>query len=615
MIKSALETMLVLILAGGALLAVPGAGQARLPDDTAARITRVENGLRPPVPVKGQKTWNILERMKFYDIPGVSVAVFYDNRIVWAKGYGVMDTGTNTPVTAETLFLAGSISKPVSVMGALRLVQEGKLALDENINSFLRTWKVPENTFTTRQPVTLRRIVSHTAGLTVNGFRGYAAGEDVPDIVQILNGQPPANSAAVVVDIEPGSRWRYSGGGLTVMQLAMMDVQKKPFPEVMLDLVLAPIGMTDSSYEQTLPPERLKLAASGHNGGGTVIQGRRYCYPEMAAAGLWTTPTDLARFAIEVGRSAHGESNRVLGKELARLMVNPQIMVQAPDDFMALGFFLENRGSEVYFTHGGTDEGFVSSLYANRERGYGVVIMTNCDNRAGALINEITRSVAWEYGWHEVLPALQTVISLTENELAMFTGRYAIDSGSTLLVSMQGGQLVGKSTGASEFELLPVSARGFIRTDREVTYTFTDDPASHAGGVTIKTDRGTTIASRVAEGSLAPADWLYAGDIDRALAGYRETFRKNPAEPGVAQRRLNALGYRFLADGKLAPAIAIFQLNVEFYPGEPDVYDSLAEAYLKNGEKALALQFYEKTLAMNPGNANATKIVKELKGN
>ena len=612
MMKYVLKTMLVLILVGAALVSAAGAGQAGLPDDTAARISRVENGLLPPVLIMGQTTWSIRERMKFYNVPGVSVAVFFDNKIVWAKGYGVMDNETKTPVTAATLFLAGSISKPVAVMGALRLVQEGKLALDSDINSFLSTWKVPENTFTARQPVTLRYIVSHSAGLTVNGFRGYAAGEAVPSIVQILNGAPPANSAAIVVDIEPGSRWRYSGGGVTVMQLAMMDVEKKPFADIMRATVLEPLGMTSSSYEQLLAPERLQLAASGHNANGQVIPGRRYAYPEMAAAGLWTTSSDLARFAIEVGRSAHGESNRVLQKETARLMVSPQITIEAPEDAMALGFFLENHGSEVYFTHGGMDEGFTCSLYANRERGYGVVIMTNSDGRVGPLIREISRSIAREYGWHDILPAPHTVITLAARKLAAFAGRYAIDSGSTLLVSMQGGQLVGKVTGAAPFELLPVSAREFIRIDREIVYAFT---AGAGGGVEIKSGRNLTTAPLLAEDRLAPADWLEAGDIARALAGYREIVKKNSADASVAQGRLNAMGYAFLADHKTAQAIALFRLNVELYPGEADVYDSLGEAYLQNGEKALALQFYEKTLAMNPGNANAAKIVKELKGN
>ncbi len=291
------------------------------------RIARVENGLLPPVLVKGQKPWNILDRMKHYNVPGVSVAVFCDDKVQWAKGYGVMDNETKAPVTEKTLFVAGSISKPVAVMGALRLVQEGKLALDTNINAYLTSWKLPENALTAKSPVTLRRIMSHSAGLTVHGFRGYAPGELVPTLIDILNGVPPANSSPILVDIEPGTQWRYSGGGLTVMQLALMDIEKKPFPEVLREKVLEPLGMTSSSYEQAMPPDRLKLAASGHDAGGKVVEGKRFIYPEMAAAGLWTTPTDLAKFAIEVGRAARGQSDKVLSKDMAKLMVTPQIVI------------------------------------------------------------------------------------------------------------------------------------------------------------------------------------------------------------------------------------------------------------------------------------------------
>ncbi|MGZ7066006.1 MAG: serine hydrolase domain-containing protein, partial [Candidatus Aminicenantales bacterium] len=472
-----------------AIIAVAlAAGHAQAPAQSGAdpRIGRVENGLLPPVLVKGQTTWNILDRMKFHKVPGVSVAVFYDNKVQWAKGYGVMDNDTKLPVTENTLFVAGSISKPVAVMGALRLVQEGKLALDANINTFLTSWKLPENAFTAKQPVTLRLIVSHNAGLTVHGFRGYAPGEPLPTLVQILDGVPPANSSPIVVDIEPGKTWRYSGGGLTIMQLAMADVEKKPFPEILREKVFGPVGMTSSSYEQIMTPDRLKLAATGHDAAGKVIEGKRFIYPEMAAAGLWTTPTDLAKFAIEVGRSVRGESNKVLTADMAKLMTTPRIVIQGTRE-MALGLFLERHGSEVYFGHGGQDTGFVASLLSDRDGGYGVAVMTNSDAEgAGALISEITMSVAKEYGWGGYVPAPYDVIPLDAKALAPFPGRYILDSDNTLAVTLEGGRLMGKRAGGTAFELLPISAAEFIRTDAPVTYTFANGKGAPSAGVTIK---------------------------------------------------------------------------------------------------------------------------------
>jgi len=591
------------------------AGHIQAPAQSAAdpRIGRVENGLLPPVLVKGQKTWNILDRMEFYNVPGVSVAVFFDNKVQWAKGYGVMDNDTKEPVTEKTIFVAGSISKPVAVMGALRLVQEGKLALDANINSFLTSWKLPENAFTAKQPVTLRRIASHSAGLTVHGFRGYATGEPLPTLIQVLKGDSPANSGPIVVDIEPGSTWRYSGGGLTIMQLAMMDVEKKPFPEILREKVLGPVGMIGSSYERTMPPDRLKFAASGHNAAGKVIQGKRFIYPEMAAAGLWTTPSDLAKFAIEVGRSVHGESNKVLSKETAKLMVTPQIVIQGTRD-MALGLFLERHGSEVYFGHGGQDEGFIASLLADRDGGYGVAIMTNSDGQgAASLISEIIMGVAEEYGWQSYVPTPYDVISLDAKALAPFPGRYTLDSDNTLAVTAEGGRFMGKRTGGVAFALLPISAAEFIRTDAPVTYTFAEGKGAPSASVTIKSEPGTRTATRAAEGVKAPADWLEAGDTTRAIEGYRALWKKDPKDPNVNERRLNSIGYMLLSDKKTAAAIGLFKLIVELHSDSWNAYDSLADGYVASGEKAQAIKSYEKSLALNPKNVNGAKKLEELR--
>ena len=576
------------------------------------RIDHVENGLLPPVLYKGQKAWNIRERMRFYGIPGVSVAVFANHEVQWAKGYGVMDNETKEPVTDKTLFLAGSISKPVAVMAGLRLVQEGKLSLDADINGALTSWKVPENAFTSKQPVTLAQIMSHTAGLTVSGFAGYAPGEPLPTLVQILDGAPPANSDPIVAEFVPGSKWRYSGGGLTVMQQALIDVEKKPFPEILREKVLDPIGMTNSSFEQTMAPDRLKLAASGHKGGGNVIDGKRYIYPEMAAAGLWTTPSDLAKFAIEVDRSALGESNKVLSKEMARRMVTSYRKLTPTID-MALGLFLIRRGSAVYFTYDGQDEGFIASLVAARDRGCGVVVMTNSDGRSLPLINEITMSVAKEYGWPGYAPDPYEIITLDTKALTPFTGRYRLDSDSTLSVSLVGGRLMGKQTSEPAFDLLPISKTEFIRADAALTYAFADGKGAPSKTVAVKSEDGPAIAARVAKGVNAPADWLEAGDVLRAIEGYKHLWKKNPKDPNIAEGHINVIGYGCLSDKKMAEAIALFKLNVALHSDSWAAYDSLGEAYMKNGEKALAILNYEKSLALNPNNTAGAKQLGRLK--
>src|SRR5688500_12367122 len=270
--------------------------------EIAARALRVEQGLLPAIRVQGRAAVpaTIEQRMHVHGVPAVSVAVIQDGRIEWARAYGFADLASRRPATTSTLFQAASISKPVAAIGALRLVQEGKLALDEDVNAKLRTWRLPANELTARRPVTLRLIMTHSPGTPVHGFPGYAPGADVPTVAQLLDGQKPANTVAVRVDIEPGSRWRYSGGGTTVMQLLMTDVTGEPFPSLMRRLVLDPAGMTASTYEQPLPAPRAAQAATGYRSAATAVTGRYHTYPEMAAAGLWTTPTDLARLVIEI---------------------------------------------------------------------------------------------------------------------------------------------------------------------------------------------------------------------------------------------------------------------------------------------------------------------------
>jgi CubicO group peptidase (beta-lactamase class C family) len=360
----------------------------------SARIKRVENGI-PPMPLSADEPpmrLNIEKLMQLYKVPGLSIAVVDNFKIAWAKGYGVTEAGSSTPVTVHTLFQAGSISKAVAATGTLSLVEHGKLSLDENVNEKLKSWQVPENEFTKDQKVTLRRLLSHSAGLTVHGFPGYEVGKPIPTLVQVLNGEPPANTAPVRVDFVPGTKFRYSGGGITVEQQLDIDVTGKPFPRFMHETVFDKIGMSDSTYEQPLPPARAAFAATGTHADGTMVSGKWHIYPEMAAAGLWTTATDLAKFGIEIALSNQGKANHVLDEATTREMLKPQI------DQVGLGFFLGQYKNPHEFGHDGDDDGFQAMLVMFADSGKGVAIMANSDNGA-TVENQVLRSVAKEYGW------------------------------------------------------------------------------------------------------------------------------------------------------------------------------------------------------------------------
>jgi len=399
------------------------------------RAARVEKALPPGIVIAGRLPVlkSLSERMAELKIPGASVAVINGGAVEWAKGYGVIETGASTPVTPRTLFQAASISKSIAALAALLLVEQGKLSLDEDVNMRLKSWKVPDNEFTRTEKVTLRRLLSHTAGLTVHGFGGYPADAPVPSVVQVLDGQKPANSEAVRVEAVPGSRMSYSGGGFTVMQQLVTDVAGKPFPALLSELVLKPLGMDDSTYEQPLPSARRSDAASGHLSDGRLLPGRFHIYPEMAAAGLWTTPTDLARFLIEIQRALQGRSS-VISKETARLMTTIVM------DGYGLGLSLQGTGPSATFGHGGSNEGFKCSMAAFIESGQGFVVMTNGD-RGGWLDAEIRRAVAREYGWPAFQPREKTVVRVDPAVLASYVGRYELRPGKTIDLALEGDKL------------------------------------------------------------------------------------------------------------------------------------------------------------------------------
>ena len=442
----------------------------------ADRVARVENGLLPAVIVKDQASaMPIAERMKYYKVPGVSVAVINDGKVEWAKGYGVTEVDGSTPVTADTMFQAASISKPVAAMGMLALVEKGLLNLDEDVNAKLKSWKVPDNDLTKDQKVTLRRLASHSAGLTVHGFRGYAPGEAVPSVIQILDGQKPANSAAVRVDLLPGSKWRYSGGGITVMQLLMTEATGKEFPALMRELVLDKIGMKNSTYEQPLPANKTAKAAMGHRASGEIVKGKFHTYPEMAAAGLWTTPTDLAKFAIEIQQSKAGKSNKVLSQAMI-----VQMLTKQSGDY-GLGIGLGGEGNKASFSHGGSNEGFKCNLFAYSETGQGAVVMTNGDS-GSQLAAEIFRSIAREYGWPDFKPTERVAGKVNPEVFKSYVGEYEING--KVVVTTENGKLYLQPPNSGKEELLAASETEFFLTSQNVRLLFKKDERGEVTGVT-----------------------------------------------------------------------------------------------------------------------------------
>ncbi len=389
--------------------------------EVAEAIKAIENGLLPAVlPTEDTLTsYTLDERMAYYHVPGVSIAVLKDGEIHWAKGYGVADSLQGTTVDTNTLFQAGSISKPVAALAALHLVQAGKLELDTDVNTYLSGWKIPEHDWSENAPVTLRHLLTHTGGLTVHGFPGYTQTDTFPGIEQVLQGE--GNTPAVFVDTEPGTNWRYSGGGYTIMEKVVEDVSGMPLETYTRQHVLDPMGMTKSTYEQPLPAKYHPQASAAYDGMGTYIDGGWHNYPEQAAAGLWTTPRDLLRYALEMQAAYAGGSDRVINQETVSAMLTRH------QNNWGLGPALSTEEEPLIFAHGGKNAGFSNTFMAFAKKGGGgLAIMTNAD-QGTSLMREIERAISDHYGWETAMPRRVDTIIIPETERPGFEGDYVYD--------------------------------------------------------------------------------------------------------------------------------------------------------------------------------------------
>ncbi len=462
--------------------------EAVVNSDTAQRIQRIENGLLLPVSVKGQPSvsMKIVDRMQFYKTPAVSIAFTNNGRIEWARAYGVREAGSRETITTETIFQAGSISKPVAATIALRIAQSGRFSLDEDVNKKLVSWKVPENEFTREQKVTVRRILSHSAGLTNHVAGNYTSGAQLPTLLQILDGVKPANTPPIRVDLIPGSRWRYSGGGYGVLQQLLIDTGGKSFQTLAQEIVFEPLKMKHSTFEQSLPDKFRQAAAVGHNRAGEKIAGDWITFPEMAAAGLWSTPSDLARFAIELQKSKAGKSNKILTTATTNQMLTRQI------ENWGLGLALEGEGSSARFSHGGDTEGYKCLMVMYQNTGQGAVIMTNSD-RGDRLADEILRSIAKEYGWNDYQPKEKVIAQVNPKIYEAYFGQYELEISPDFVVtiSAKNGNLVmtlKQPTGESSAELLPESELRFFRREVDFEMTFEINNSGQATGLVIRQD-------------------------------------------------------------------------------------------------------------------------------
>jgi len=439
---------------------------------TAKRIHAFERGLMRSVYLKGipLEKLNLEERMAFYRVPGVSIAVIDKKELEWAKAYGERDNQVHQPLTTDSLFQGGAFSQMIAAAVVSALADKGDIRLDENVCDGLKCWTFPPEFDREGHSLDVLSLLAHGAGLSDQLLPGYAHDEPIPTLPQILSGDKPAANGPLWVPpaMPTPVKTRYAESGYVVLEAFLSDRTGKPYENLARDLVFGPAGMTGSTCETPLPDGRRASAASGHLREGRPVSGLWKNYPEKAAKGLWTTPSDFTSFLLDLSRSAENGSGRILSAAAARKMLGRYLESFGP------GFLVDGKGDDIQFLVRGKTHGFACRFVLYPVRGQGAVIMTNSDN-GFTLIDEILCSLSAVYEWPGYKPAEKQVLRLDPETYRSFTGRYEVGPDYFLDVRWEDYYLVIQPTGQAATRFYAEGQTLFYSTDPYIRIQFLRD--------------------------------------------------------------------------------------------------------------------------------------------
>lgn len=546
-----------------------GIAQTAYSPETLKKIKEVENSISGSLLINDERPVSIAERMKKYNVQGLSIAVIHNHKIVWAKGYGWADVGEKRPVTPETLFEPGSISKSLNALGILKLAQDKKLDLYTDINSYLQSWKFPYDSLSNGKVITIAQLLSHSAGLSTHGFPGHEINGPTPTLIEVLDGKAPAVTPAVRSMFEPGLKFQYSGGGTSISQMILTDIVKQPYDKWMDDNILRPIGMTSSTFAQPPAEARRSECASAYNQDGSPIAGKFHVYPEQAAAGLWMTPSDLCRYIIAMQNTYQGKASTVLNSDMIKLHLTPYNNENA-----AMGTFIDDMNGTKYFQHGAGNDGFCGQFYGSLEGGDGVAIFVNSEN--GRILSEVINSVAKAYHWKNFYREPQRKKSITVDEMTIqsYFGIYLYDDSWSA---------VGKSdsdyhfyTNGTHAKMYFTSQTSFFNEEFPAVKEFMKDKKGNIVGYSRKVD---------------------GKDFPKA------TKVMNPDTVTLPNQTFGEIGWYFIETKQFKDALRYYRRAVELYPEDLNMHINSAHMYLFTNEYAKAFDIYKAHLndSVRPG--------------
>lgn len=551
--------------------------QTTYPKEVEGKIKQVENNLRGMVKISNHG-YNIADRMKYYNVNGLSIAVIQNYKLVWAKGYGWADIAEKRPVTNQTLFQAASNSKSLNSMAVLKLVQDHKIDLYTDINNYLKSWQFPYDSVSKNKKINLADLLSHTAGLNAVNFPGYNRNSKIPTITEILDGKKPSNTIAVRPEFEPEFKFQYSGGGTTISRLIVSDVAQQPYDKFMYENILKPLGMFNSFFTQPPPKDKMKFLATGYHIDGSEVENKFKVYPEQGPDGLWTTPSEMANFIIETMLAYSGKSSKILSQEMTKLQLTPY-----HDESSALGVFIQKRGNATYFTHGAGNEGYAGQYYGSLKEGNGVVVYSNSDNRA--IINELVNSVATVYNWDGFCDTtIRKVIELPDSVTQKYIGVYLLDGELATIFKTKDGYYY--NAGGNNLKMYFSSELNFFNQESLSNKTFTIDSLGIVNGFN-RSGFGNVYSSAI---KIKKPDSLYLKIFEF------ENF-----------------AWQFFENKKYNEAIAYCKRGLQLYPNDEHLISTMAHAYLYNGDYDKAIVLYSSQLkqVLKP-NGNLEKTMQQI---
>jgi CubicO group peptidase (beta-lactamase class C family) len=536
--------------------------------ETLDKIKEVENNIRGNVILNDAPPSTIAERMTKYKVKGLSIAVIQDYKIAWAKGYGWADEAEKRPMTTETLFEPGSISKTLNALGILKLAQDKKVDLYTDVNTYLRSWKFPYDSLSKGKKITLAHLLSHTGGLSTHGFPGHNLKGPTPTLFQVLDGKAPAVTPAVRSLFEPGLKFQYSGGGTSISQVVLSDVTGQDYATWMYENVLKPIGMVNSTYAQPPAKSKRQSCASAYLSDGSPVLGKFHVYPEQAAAGLWMTPSDLCQYIIDMQLAYQGKPSKVLNPEMVKLHLTPY-----HNESAAMGTFIEDHDGAKYFQHGAGNDGFRGHFYGSLEGGYGVAIFVNSDN--GGIMYEVINSVAKAYNWKNfyrepIRKTSEKIVPVSDELIKTYEGIYLFEGDWAA---------IGKRDNVYHFFANGMPVKMYFTSP---TRFFNEEFA--AIKEMLKDEKGNILGyTRSVDGKEYP---------QATKIGSVDTLK-------LANPLFNQIGWYFFENKNYTQALAYFKRGAQVYPEDLNLWMNAAHMYLFLQDYPSALTIHKAHLKDN----------------